>query len=82
MCSLNSSIQVKQVPLLSKLVRSKTLRTLSLRRNALGDEGFRRLLVVLMKMKSLCSLDVSDNLITNKSLPMISEFIGSSSDSR
>lgn len=67
---------MKQVPLLSKLARSKTLRALSLRRNALGDEGFRHLLVALTRSKSLCSLDVSENLITNKSLPMIAEFLG------
>ena len=81
MGAINPSLQVKQIPSLSKLISSKTLRSLSLRKNTLGDKGLRRLLSVLMKSESLCSLNVSDNLVTDKSLPYVAEFIGHPSGS-
>lgn len=64
------------MPAFGRISQSKSLLSLSLRSNAIDDEGLRHLLFFLQDCDRLTSLDLSGNHITHNCLPVVADFLG------
>ena len=65
------------MPAFGRISQSKSLLSLSLRNNAIDDEGLRHLLFFLQDCDRLTSLDLSGNHITHNCLPVVADFLES-----